>query len=144
LVLIAGLAPEAKSFGAYATWWNGDGIDNGGGFGAKWKFISLPFVGADVRASWVHFGDAELNVVPLEATGLVDIGLVYGGLGFGYYIFDDADNAGGTYALLGGKLALAGLGVFGEFKYTWVEPKVDEIKFKASGPGINVGVLLGW
>ncbi|MCK4775728.1 MAG: hypothetical protein KAT30_13105, partial [Candidatus Krumholzibacteria bacterium] len=91
---------------------------------------------------------ADLNLYPLEATALAKLGMFYGGVGAGYYIFEgkdvDLDNAAGGYILAGIQIALGGLGAFGELKYTWVESKVDDVTVDASGVGVNLGVLLGF
>ncbi len=152
------LAGEAKSIGAFASYWNSKDLDNGYGLGVKHKFQIIPIVAVDVRASWLSFsgvsddflglGNGDLNMFPLEATALAQLGLFYGGVGAGYYIFDgknlDYDNAPGGFLLAGLKFTLGGLGAFGELKYTWVESKVDDVTVDASGVGVNLGVLLGW
>jgi hypothetical protein len=150
LAVSMSLAGEAKSLGAFVSYWNGADIDNGYGLGVKHKFQIIPIFAIDVRASWLSFSDdpVDLNMYPLEATALAQLGLFYGGVGAGYYIFSgndlDYENAVGGFLLAGVKLSLGGLGVFGELKYTWVEPKVNDVTFDASGVGVNLGVLFGW
>lgn len=150
LVVVAGMSGEARSIGIFGSYWNGKDIDNGYGIGVKHKFQLIPIFAVDVRGSWLSFGEntTDLNLYPLEATALASLGMFYGGVGAGYYIFDgkdsDYDNAAGGFALGGLKLALGGLGVFGELKYTWVESKISEKTVSANGVGVNLGVLLGW
>ena len=144
------LAGEAKSIGAFVSYWNGEDIDNGYGLGVKHKFQIIPIFAVDIRASWLSFSDdpVDLNMFPLEATALAKLGMFYGGVGAGYYIFDgknvDLDNAPGGFILAGIQFALGGMGVFGELKYTWVESKVSGNTVDASGIGVNLGVLFGW
>ena len=150
LAVVTSMAGEAKCLGIFGSYWNGEDIDNGYGLGVKHKFQIIPIFAIDARASWLSFSDdsADLNLYPLEATALAKLGMFYGGVGAGYYIFEgkdvDFDNAAGGYILAGIQIALGGLGAFGELKYTWVESKVDDDTVDASGVGVNLGVLLGF
>jgi len=150
LAVVTSMAGEAKCLGIFGSYWNGEDIDNGYGLGVKHKFQIIPIFAIDARASWLSFSDdpVDLNMYPLEATALAKLGMFYGGVGAGYYIFDgkdvDLDNAAGGFILAGIEIALGGLGVFGELKYTWVESKVGDATVDASGAGVNVGVLLGF
>lgn len=144
------LAPtEAQGgIGVFATWWNGDDVDNGFGFGAKYDTRLIPLIRADVRASYISFSDADMSVVPLEAVGALDLGLLYGGVSVGYYIWSakdaSADNnvAGSVFAGL--KLKLLGIGPFAELRYNLAETKIEDIStVKANGFSANLGVSFG-
>ena len=152
LVLVSAVmstAGDAHSIGAFLSYWNGEDIDNGYGLGLKHKFQIIPIVGVEARASWLSFSDADLNLYPLEAAGRANLGLFYGGLGAGYYIFSGKDvnwdNAWGGFLFAGVEIAVGGLGVFGELKYTWVESKIEDLATASgNGIGVNAGVLFGW
>ena len=145
LLVVAILAPQANAIGVMGSWWDQDGLGNGYGVGLIHKFGLIPLISIDARASWLSFSDeaTEANVFPLEATGRVNLGMFYGGLGLGYYIFDgknDAslDNTVGGYIVGGIEITPAGIGGFGELKYTITD------KNDADGIGVNVGVVFGF
>jgi hypothetical protein len=161
LLVVAGLAaasPPAHALGVFASWWNMDEANEDGfGFGLRQKTSFTPLLAIDTRASWVGFSDADLNVFPLEASGIVSLGLFYGGVGLGYYIFDsdkaDLENNFGWFLAAGIEIALAKVGVFGEVKWTQLEadfenidPDVDDVptSLNADGVGFNLGVTLGF
>jgi hypothetical protein len=144
LLVVALLAPQANAIGVMGSWWDQDALGNGYGLGLIHKFGIIPLISIDVRASWLSFTDEliEANVFPLEATGRANLGMFYGGLGLGYYIFSgkdnvDLDNTIGGYILGGVDIGLAGFGVFGELKYTITD------KNSADGIGANIGVNFG-
>jgi hypothetical protein len=147
--LVAALAPGAGAIGVFGSYWNGKDPDDGYGLGLIHKFAIVPIVSVDVRASWVDFGD-DVSVFPLEATARAKLGLFYGGLGLGYYIFDanaggnEADNAVGGFGVLGIEFSPLGIGGFGELKYTIVETDVGPATMDAEGIGVNVGVVFRW
>jgi len=146
LVTLVSFTPNANAIGVFASWWDGNDADTGFGLGANHKIQIIPLIGADVRLSWINFdggGGGSLNAFPLEAAAYAKLGLFYGGLGLGYYFFDnDVDNALGGFIYGGVEIALADLGVFGELKYTLVKPEVAGFEVDVSGIGINIGVVL--
>ena len=154
LLTVALLVPQAASaIGIMGSWWNQDDLKDGYGLGLVHEFGIIPIVSVDARASWLRFseGGTDVDVYPLEATGRVKLGMFYGGLGVGYYIFNgqngaNVDNDVGGYLLGGVGFGLFGLGAFGELKYTFLDTDVDyglgKEELKASGIGINVGVTL--
>jgi len=157
--IVMSLSAEAHSIGAFLSYWNGKDTGNGYGIGVNHQIKIIPIVSADVRASWLSFGDVDadlsqlgntdLSVFPLEALARVKLGLFFLGAGAGYYIFDgkdvNYDNAWGGFVLGGLELAIGPVGAFGELKYTWVETKIDgEGNVDGSGVGVNIGVLFGF
>jgi hypothetical protein len=152
LLWIVILSPEAECIGLYGTYWDGKDLGDGYGLGAKWKIQIIPILGLDLRGGWVSFSDSDASIIPLEATGFASFGVVYGGVGIGYYIFNadigNPDNSAGSYLLLGAKIAPGGTGLFGELKYTFVGTDVQDLeiptKIKADGFGLNLGVLFNW
>ena len=88
-ILVLSAAPKAEAIAVYGTWWSAEDLGDGFGFGVKHRLIRVPFLSLEVRGGWVRFSsDAEVNTIPIEAAGLVDIGIVYGGVGAGYYLFN--------------------------------------------------------
>jgi hypothetical protein len=162
------VAPHAHAFGIMGSWWNmKDQSEDGWGGGLRQEIPLIPFKGhesedalvrlaLDTRASYFRFKDAELNVIPLEIGGMVELGMIYAELGGGYYIFDadhvNVDNNGGWYVLGGVMLGRGAKGLFGEVKYTGLTADINDVKvdlgevpksIKADGVGINVGVSFG-
>ena len=156
VLLLGAATPPAHAIGVFASWWNIDkSNDDGFGFGIRQEVPLTPLFAIDTNVSWLKFNDSDTNVFPLEAAGLARLGLFYGGLGVGYYIFDakngNVDNNFGWYAVGGVKIALASFGVFGELKYTKLSADIKDVKpgsglptsIDADGMGFNVGVILG-
>jgi len=157
LVSLAAITPSAHALGVMASWWNLDeGDDDGFGFGLRSKTQIVPMVSIDTRVSWIKFSDADLNVFPIEATGMVQLGMLYAGLGAGYYIFDadnaDVDNNFGWYLVGGIDISVSTFGVFGEVKWTQlsadisgVNPDLEDVptSLDADGIAFNVGVMFG-
>lgn len=147
--IVASFTAPAHSVEAFLSYWNGKDTDNGYGFGVGHQIKIIPILFGDLRASWLSFGDADMNLYPLEGLVGAKLGIFYVGAGPGYYIFSgtdvSVDNAWGAFGVGGIKFTIAGLGAFGELKYTWVETKIeDSIDIDGSGIGINVGVIFGW
>jgi hypothetical protein len=152
VLLVAVLAPQASCIGLYGSYWHSDDLGDGYGFGGKWNLQFIPLIGADVRATYINFSDSSAYCVPLEASVFLNLWLIYGGGGVGYYIFgaDEVDikNTTGGFLLLGGKLALGGYGLFGELQYRFAGTDLDNVsvptKLKSDGIGLNAGVLINW
>ena len=161
MVAVLGLctmAPSTHAMGVMASWWNIDKTnDDGFGFGIQQKFNVTPLFSFDTRASWIKFNDAKTSVYPIEATGMVNIALLYAGVGVGYYIFNtdgavSLDNNFGWYVVGGAHFGLGPVGVFGEIKWTslsadakGVDPNITDVptSLDADGIGFNVGVTFG-
>jgi hypothetical protein len=111
---------DARAIGAFVSWWNMDAANEDGfGGGLRQPIKIIPILSIDTRASWVNFSDSDVNVFPLEAVGIVSLGLLYGGLGVGYYIFDADPSIENSFVPhLAGVAQLTGASVFGEVKWT--------------------------
>lgn len=144
LSLLFILPATGHALSIFAGYWNAEDFDDGFGLGVEQtKGIALVDVGG--RISWFHFsGDgADVNIVPLEAVGKIKFGLFYGGLGLGWYFYDQSiKNNVGAQVFGGVKLALASLGVFGELRYVVAQGELAGVDLKANGIGVNVGVTL--
>ena len=155
LVAIAalGLTSEAGAIGVGGAYWSTEDADSGYGIILKHRIKIVPMIGAELRGSWLSFpdqgpeSDKSLSIYPLEAVGRLSLGLFYVGAGVSYNIFSikdlDAENKAGGLILGGVDLGLAGLGVFGELNYRFVETKVESVDLGANGFGVNVGVTIG-
>jgi hypothetical protein len=149
-LIIAIAAPAANALGAYATWWNTSGGDNGFGIGLRHRTPITPLFAIDARAAWVKFSDADFDMFPLEATGLVTLGLFYGGVGAGYYFFSGDTKIKsdfGWHILAGGELGVGPVGVFGEARWGMLSPKLDipgEPEVDLDQLSLSAGVRLGF
>ncbi|HKW15305.1 MAG TPA: hypothetical protein VJS69_12530 [Candidatus Krumholzibacteria bacterium] len=161
LLALSTLAPAAHAVqGIYGTMWEPKDTDGKGyGFGFRSTLRVNPYISFDTRASWVKFKDDDLNVIPIEATAMLKLGMVYTGIGGGYYVFDsnnnvDLDNNFGWYALAGIDVPAGPVGVFAEVK--WLELSTDghitggvapasgsstSAHLEANGLGFNIGVM---
>lgn len=158
ILALSSLAPSAHAIGVMASWWNIDkSNEDGFGFGIVNRFNITPLFAFDTRASWIKFNDSKTDVFPIEATAMVNIALIYGGVGVGYYIFNtdgalSLDNNFGWYVVGGAHLGVGPVGVFGEIKWTSlsadfkdVDPSITDVpkSLDADGIGFNVGVSFG-
>ncbi|MDH4036508.1 MAG: hypothetical protein OEX18_01135 [Candidatus Krumholzibacteria bacterium] len=120
------VAPAAQAIGVYAAYWNPkDSSKDGFGAGLKFDSSFTPIISMDTRVSYINFSDSDFNITPIEATAKVKLGTLYAGLGLGYYFFSgDADikDDWGWYALAGLNVLPGPIGVFGEFKWQFLEP----------------------
>jgi hypothetical protein len=154
LLVLATMAPSAHAIGVMASWWNIDKTDDDGfGGGLRSKAQIVPLVSFDTRVSWINFSDSNTNVFPIEATGMLKLGMLYAGLGVGYYIFDaedvDVDNNFGWYLVGGIDIGAGPVGVFGEVKWTMLSADIEGVnpslstELDADGIGFNAGVMFG-
>lgn len=135
---------------------------DGFGFGLREKISFTPVVGIEGRASWISFSnvtpqgsgvnppaDDSADVIPLEAMGVVSLGLFYDAVGIGYYMFDaetvSLSDEVGWFGLLGVELGLGPVRAFADVKWTQVETGEAGAPqdFSADGLGVNVGVDFG-
>jgi hypothetical protein len=139
IIAFMAVAPNAHAIGVYGQWWDSDTAGDGFGIGIKQKVFGIPMVKIDVRGTWVNFSDASTDVIPLEATANLG-GLVYGGVGIGYYIISpdtgDADNQFGGSIQLGVELAPVKFGGFAEIRYSWLADSSS-----LDGVNANLGVI---
>jgi hypothetical protein len=157
LAVMAGLltvhATPAKALGIFAQWQNSVDMDGGYGLGLKHNFSIVPIFGLEGRVSYLRYSEAgnypAMNAIPLEAFGRLKLGLFYGGLGLGYYIFSGDDyppkNSVGGFVAAGAEFTLLGLGGFAELRYLYLDPKEEDIiggNRDLKGFGANLGVLI--
>ena len=163
LLLAAGTAVRADNeWGVYGTFWSPSDADDSYGGGFKLGIEMVDRVQLDVRYSIFNnvFDDGpDLEVDPLEfglsfAIPMSDDVETALGAGLGYYFMDgddvlDADDevgffmsaglewtihrSGATYGETSAKLFVEGI-------YRFVETGDIDL----NGPGVNVGLLIGW
>ena len=121
-------APSAHAVSAYGIWWMpSEGDDDGWGFGAKEKRGFTPLLSYDLRASYVSFSSPDAGIIPLEGTIMANFGMLYGGIGGGYYFFtgdNSLDDTFGWYLLVGLELLPGPVSVFGEAKWQKLESDI--------------------
>ena len=142
----------AHSIGIFGQWQDSNDGDSGYGLGIKQNFGIIPLISVEARASWLRYGgddeSGNLDMFPLEAFGRLNLGMFYGGVGIGYYLFSgdySPKNTVGGFAAAGIEISLLGLGVFGELRYLVLEPDLDTDiggSVDMSGMGANIGVTL--
>ena len=128
-VSLGAVAPAAHAIGVYGIWWMPDESDDDGfGIGIKDKKSLTPLISIDGRVSYVTFDSPDAAIIPVEATGLVHIGMLYGGVGVGYYFFSgdaNIESVLGWYIMAGIEILPGPVSVFGEVKWQSLEPDLD-------------------
>ena len=155
---VTALAPASHAFGIHGIVWTPDDIeDTGVGVGTRWGWRSLGPFAVEGRASWMHFGDASLDVFPLEAGVIANRRLgegkfgLYAGATVGFWILtgdaDFNDNLGAT--ILGGmNYATGKLLWYGEIQYVFLDSEFStstqpDIEINMDGFAVNLGVQFG-
>lgn len=146
-------------FGILGSSLDSDDLGQGYGGGAKLELNPIDLVSVDARASWLHFDDTNIDVIPLEVAGLLNFPLLferivpYVGIGAGYYMFDgsgaDLDDEVGYFPVVGLEVGFHRLSLLAEARYLFLEadanngkgPLAGDRKADIDGPGINVGLL---
>ena len=116
-------------------------------------------ISVDARASWVHFDDTDIDMIPLEAAALLNFPLFwehivpYIGAGGGYYLFDgdgaDLDDQVGFFPLAGLEIGLHNVSILVEARWLFLETDVDNAKGElrniteadVDGFGANIGLI---
>lgn len=152
----AGSVLELGVFGSYV---DSDDLGDGFGGGAKLEVKPLDWLSVDGRASWIHFDDFDIDMIPLEVVGRVNIPLFgerivpYAGVGVGWYFFEaddvDLDDDFGYFPLVGLEIGTRRVAVFAEARWLFLQPDADAAleeledfdEADVDGLGINVGLL---
>lgn len=145
--------------GAFGSYLNSNDLGPGYGGGAKVELNPIDWLSVDGRASWIHFADTDVTMVPLEVAGLLNFPLAgerivpYVGAGAGYYLFEAADadlqNKVGFFPLVGLEFGLWRVSVLAEARWLFLQTDVESARGElrnldeadVDGLGINVGVL---
>ena len=159
VALMIGLATVVASaderishqIGAFSSYQDTGGAEGADGAGLKYVFMLDEVApkldcGFDVRASWLVLdtdklsGVDDLDIIPIEVTALARYSVcgrteLYGGLGLGYYFFDDGEDVveymnvdaeTGFYGLSGIEVHITeSVLLFLEVKYLWLEADID-------------------
>ena len=147
--------------GFFGSSLDSDDLGEGYGGGAKLELNPIDMVSVDARASWIHFSDTNIDMIPLELAGLLNFPLIgerivpYIGAGAGYYLFEgsgaDLDDEVGFFPLAGLEIGLQRLSILAEARWLFLETDVDSAKDELAditdanvdGFGVILGLLLG-
>ena len=159
-VVVAGCSHGSGiEFGAFGSSLDSDDLGDGYGGGVKLELNPIDLVSVDGRASWMRFSDTDVEMVPLEAAGFVNLPLLgerfvpYAGAGVGYYFFDtddaDIDDQVGFFPLVGLEIGLQRISVLVEARWLFLETDVDNARddlanvteADVDGFGVNMGLL---
>jgi len=145
--------------GAFGSSLKSDDLGQGYGGGAKLELNPIDWLSVDGRASYIRFADTKVNMVPLEAAGLLNFPMAgerivpYVGAGAGYYLFDaqdaDLENKVGFFPLAGLEIGLWRVSLLAEARWLFLQTDVENAKGElknlraadVDGLGINLGVL---
>lgn len=153
LSLVGTVAHEAHAIGVYGIWWmpREDSIDADGlGIGLKEKRSLSPLFSLDGRISYINFSDIDTNIIPIEFTACLKLGMLYAGLGAGYYFLtgdSGLEDSTNWYALAGIDLGIGDISVFGEIKWQFLEPDFEtgggsaDLESLALHLGATLGIL---
>ena len=64
-------------FAAFGSSLDSKDLGDGYGGGAKVELNPIDNVSVDARASWIHFDDTDIDMIPLEAAGLLNFPLLF-------------------------------------------------------------------
>jgi hypothetical protein len=166
LAAVKTASAEALSgdLGVYGSYLDGNDLQDGWGFGAKFKLNMLKFFAVDFRGGYVDFGDrrADLSMIPLEAAGLLQLPLgdaikLYGGIGVGYYTFQagglDLNDSAGYFPGGGGGIGSGQVKFLGEIRWLALSSDVDSTgnelegvwngdDISVDGIGLNIGMVI--
>jgi len=147
-------------FGMFGSSLDSDDLGAGYGGGAKLELNPIDAISVDARASWIHFDDTDIDMIPLEAAGLLNFPLLwehivpYIGAGVGYYLFDgdgaDLDDQVGFFPLAGLEIGLHSVSILAEARWLFLETDADNAKNElrniteadVDGFGVNLGLLV--
>jgi opacity protein-like surface antigen len=146
-------------FGAFGSSLDSEDLGTGYGGGAKVEINPVDLVSVDARASWIHFSDVNIDMIPLEAAALLNFSalgeriVAYVGVGGGYYLFEndgeDLDDEVGFFPLVGMEVGFHRVSVLAEARWLFLEADVDSAEDElqnlddanVDGFGVNVGLL---
>jgi hypothetical protein len=149
----AGSVAELGVFGSHL---DSDDLGAGYGAGVKLEIKATDWLSVDGRASWVHFDDFDVDMLPLEVALRLNFPLLgerivpYAGVGGGHYSFeaddiDLADNVG-YFPLVGLEVGTRRVALFVEARWLFLDTDVDTAlenipEADVDGLGINAGLL---
>ena len=147
-------------FGAFGSSLDSDDLGDGYGGGAKLEINPIDIISVDARASWIHFDDTDVDMIPLEAAGLLNFPALaemivpYVGAGVGYYLFDgngaDLEDEVGFFPLAGIEVGLPTISLMAEARWLFLETDVEGARHEldnlleadVDGFGVNVGAII--
>ncbi len=163
LVLISLAGTAQANLRVFGSYWGAGELEEGFGGGAGLRIELLPFLGLDVRGSYLEMDSKdEVSMIPLEAAAILqypgDLLVPYIGAGGGYYMLESGrynpDDEFGIFALLGLEIgASEGIRFFTEGRWVALESKSegsseelrgDDDTLSLTGVGINFGIVWDW
>ena len=150
---------STAALGVFGSYLDSDDLGPGYGGGAKLELKPLDWLSVDGRASWVHFDDFDIDMIPLEAALRLNLPLFgeslvpYAGVGGGYYLFEsdgvELDDNVGYFPLVGLEFGKRRLSFFAEARWLFLQTDVDTAleelgdvdEADVDGLGINAGLL---
>ncbi|MCL4178550.1 MAG: outer membrane beta-barrel protein [Verrucomicrobia bacterium] len=152
------------SVGGFGSYFDADEGGDAYGGGALVRMGIFNWLAVDGRASYLELSDSDFSVVPLEAAATFRLPLLkqtlvpYGGVGVGYYLYDEdndfveVDDGVGFFPVLGLEFRFGKekqWAVFGEARWlflsTDIESAGDEVlEFDdddIDGLGVNLGLI---
>ncbi len=143
--------------GGYGSWWKPSDLKEGHGGGVVARGQLLGFLGGDARIGYFSFSDPDVDMIPAEAALMLRFPLpvikFFAGAGGGYYQFSgekgfSLDDEAGYFGSAGIEAALGDWLLFFEWRYNFLEPKVDSAgggyaegdKIDFSGSSFSLGV----
>ena len=124
--------------GAYGSSLKSNDLGQGYGGGAKMELRLIDWLSVDGRAGYIRFADTQVNMVPLEAAGLLNFPMLgdhivpYVGAGAGYYLFDatdaDLENKVGFFPLAGLEIGLWRVSLLAEARWLFLQTDVASAK----------------
>lgn len=139
------IAPGADAVGLYGIYWNpkAENTNEGWGGGLKYGSALTPLVSLDGRFSYITFpGEGDGSIIPIEATATVKLGMIYTGVGAGYYTFggdNHPDAEFGWYLLAGISVMPGPVSIFGEYKWQNLEIDGFDLESHVFHVGVNFG-----
>jgi outer membrane protein W len=121
------------------------------------------WLAVDGRASYLDLSDADISIVPLEAAASLRLPLLgktlvpYGGVGVGYYLYDDSDlvevdDGVGFFPVIGLEFRFGKekqWALFGEARWLFLSTDIESAEDELSdlddedidGLGVNLGLI---
>ena len=158
-VVLSGCHGTGIEMAGFGSSINSDDLGQGHGGGAKLELNPIDWLSVDGRAGYIRFADTKVNMIPLEAAGLLNFPMAgerivpYLGAGAGYYLFEgsetDLQDQVGFFPLAGLEIGLWRVSLLAEARWLFLQTDVESARgelrnlreAEVDGLGINLGVV---